>query len=100
MPHRTARKKMASLLQRQPRWLLLIECILLVLIIGYIDYITGYEISLFIFYAVPILVAVWFLDKESAVLIAVLSALVWWWADIKAGHPYLTNWVEIYNTFV
>ncbi len=76
------------------------EASLLTLFIGYIDYITGYEISLFVFYAIPILFALWFSDKQISIFIALLCAIVWWWADEKAGHPYLVNVIQIYNMVV
>jgi signal transduction histidine kinase len=71
-----------------------------VLVIGFFDYITGYEISFFLFYAGPILFAVWYLDRNSTVLIVLVSAIVWWWADWKAGHPYFASWVQIWETTV
>jgi signal transduction histidine kinase len=71
-----------------------------VLVIGFFDYITGYEISFFLFYAGPILFAVWFLDFNCTVLIVLISAIVWWWADWKAGHPYFASWVQIWETWV
>jgi len=71
-----------------------------VLVIGFFDYITGYEISFFLFYAGPILFAVWFLDLNCTVLIVLISAIVWWWADWKAGHPYFASWVQIWETAV
>ena len=70
------------------------------LVIGFFDYITGYEISFFLFYAGPILFTVWFLDRNSTILIVLVSAIVWWWADWKAGHPYFASWVQIWETIV
>jgi signal transduction histidine kinase len=69
-------------------------------VVGFFDYITGYEISFFLFYAGPILFAVWFLDRNSTILIVLVSAIVWWWADWKAGHPYFASWVQIWETIV
>jgi signal transduction histidine kinase len=71
-----------------------------VLAIGLFDYITGYEISFFLFYAGPILFGVWFLDRNSTILIVLVSSIVWWWADWKAGHPYFADWVQIWETGV
>ena len=71
-----------------------------VLVVGFFDYITGYEISFVLFYAAPILFAVWFLDRRATVLIVLTSAIVWWWADWKAGHPYFSSWVQIWETVV
>jgi len=69
-----------------------------VLVVGFIDYITGYEISFFLFYAGPILFAVWYLELKPTMLIVLVSAIVWWWADWKAGHPYFASWVQIWET--
>jgi signal transduction histidine kinase len=69
-----------------------------VLIIGFFDYITGYEISFFLFYGGPILFSVWYLDRKCTTFIVIFSALVWWWADWKAGHPYFASWVQIWET--
>jgi signal transduction histidine kinase len=94
------RAKVVDFFSRQSSRMILGEAFLLTLVIGYLDYITGYEISLVVFYAIPILFAVWFGDKSTSIFIALLCALVWWWADVKAGHPYLMNWVQTYNMVV
>jgi signal transduction histidine kinase len=31
---------------------------------------------------------------------ALMAGLTWWWADIQAGHPYLTNWMEFWEVCV
>ncbi len=77
-----------------------ISAALMILLIGYIDYITGYQISMFIFYAGPILFAVWYGDRDVARLMAVFAGLVWWWADLKSGHPYFYDWGQVWETVV
>jgi signal transduction histidine kinase len=79
---------------------LMTMAILGVLVVGFFDYITGYEISFFLFYGGPILLSVWFLDRKCTTLIVLLSAIVWWWADWKDGHPYFASWVQIWETAV
>ena len=63
----------------------------MVLLIGFLDHVSSWEISLFVVYAVPILVAVWFLGTRWGALMAVLGALVWWWANYN-DNPYTTTW--------
>jgi signal transduction histidine kinase len=82
------------------KYSLLALALLGVLIVGYLDYITGYEVSLFLFYAGPILFSVWFIDRECTILVVVVSAVVWWWADTVAGHPYSTSLVHVWETAV
>ena len=72
----------------------------LALVIGFVDYFTGYEVSLFIFYGVPIFIVAWACDKERAILIALICGIIWWWADMQTGHPYLRNWHEAWETIV
>ena len=74
--------------------------IALILVIGFVDYISGYEVSLFIFYGIPIFIIAWACDKERAILTALIAGIVWWWADMEAGHPYLHNWHEGWETIV
>ncbi len=71
-----------------------------VLFIGWVDFVTGYEVSFFLFYAGPILFAVWYLERKSTILIVLISAIVWWWADWQAGHPYFASWVQVWETMV
>lgn len=97
---KTVAMSFAQYCRSQPKWMLFTMAILGVLIVGFFDYITGYEISFFLFYAGPILFAVWYLDVKSTILVVLLSAIVWWWADWGDGHPYFASWVQIWETIV
>lgn len=54
----------------RPRQELALVCFVLVLIIGYIDYITGAWISLSVVYVVPIAIAAWYLGRLYAYTLA------------------------------
>lgn len=71
-----------------------------VLVIGLFDYLTGYEMSMFIFYAAPILAVAWFVDQKSAILLALIAGVIWWWADRLALHPYRWGWLQAWETLV
>src|SRR5437868_1529769 len=43
-----------------PRLSVTLICVVLALLVGYLDYLTGYEQSLLLFYLVPIAIATWF----------------------------------------
>jgi signal transduction histidine kinase len=85
-------------LQRQPKAWLWGETITLALLVGYIDYVTGYEVSIILFYAIPIVLMVWFNDRSSAIFIAILCSIIWWWADEASGHIYLEGWHHLWQT--
>ena len=90
-----------SFFQRQSRaWLVWSASIVLVLLVGALDYRTGYEVSVVLFYSVPILLMVWFADRISAVFMALFCAIVWWWADEASGHHYTEEWHQIWETIV
>ncbi len=89
-----------NLFSRQSRAWIFGEMVALVLVIGFFDYITGYEVSLFIFYGFPIFLIAWFCDKKRSLLTALIAGITWWWADVQAGHPYNYNWHEGYETCV
>jgi signal transduction histidine kinase len=74
--------------------------LLLVAIVGFIDYRTSYEVNVVLFYSAPILLMVWLADRISAVFMALLCAIVWWWADIASGHIYTQEWYQVWETVV
>ena len=93
-------KQFMHFFARQPKFWLWSEVIALLLLVGLCDYWTGYELSAVPFYSIPILLMVWCGDRNSAVLTALLSAIVWWWADESSGHIYTQAWFQIWETVV
>ncbi|EKD92443.1 MAG: hypothetical protein ACD_28C00433G0002 [uncultured bacterium] len=63
-------------------------CLLLVAILGTIDYITGYEVSFSIFYLIPVCLASWLAGFPSGIIISSLSMGTWALSDYAAGHRY------------
>lgn len=65
-------------------------------IIGIPDYLVGFEISLSVFYLVPVGIATWYAGRNAGLTIAALSMLSALGADIGAGHhatrPGLMAW--------
>ena len=78
-PFLLMRTRLVEFLDRQPKVWLWIEAIMLSCVIGWLDYITGYEISFVLFYSLPILLMVWFADRTSAICIALLCSIIYWW---------------------
>ena len=54
---RSALNLVTQVMRNQPWWLALMPPTLLTLLMGWLDDVTGWEVSLFIFYAVPIVMA-------------------------------------------
>ena len=65
--------------------------------IGAVDWFSGYEVNLALFYGAPIMAAIWYCDKKAGMLVAIVCAITWWWADILAGHIYPKRWLAIWE---
>src|SRR5438105_1614229 len=71
---------------------LTIGCLLLVGVLGYLDYRTGYEQSLLLFYLVPIALATWFEGLVFGLIFSVISVAAWVASDVFAGIPRVGFW--------
>jgi len=72
--------------------LLGVVCLTLVALLGYLDYLTGYEQSLLLFYLVPIAIATWFGGLFAGLAISLASMLAWVFSDLSAGIPAVGAW--------
>ena len=93
-------KRFANFLRTQSHAWLFIEALALAIIIGFIDYLTGYEVTVWPFYSIPILLMIWFGDRKLAVLFSVLSIFAWWWVDQASGHLYSSEWLRVWDAIV
>src|SRR6266849_7020764 len=74
------------------RWSISAASLILVGIVGYLDYATGYERSFSLFYLLPISLATWFGGLMIGLVIALLSVVVWILSDVAAGIPVVGVW--------
>src|SRR5688572_18742450 len=79
-----------STLRSQPKALIVAIAFVLVTAVTWTDYLTSWEISLGVFYALPILLVVWYLGRGAGIAMALVCMLAWWWAN-KVGNPYATR---------
>jgi len=71
-----------------------------VLIIGGVDFVTGYEISMSLFYLGPVAMAAWYAGRWTGFAIAVLSCMTWYAAELAAGSQYSHPAIPIWNALV
>jgi signal transduction histidine kinase len=88
---------MLRFLTRQSPPLLFIESLALLIIISWVDLITGHQVSLVLFYSVPIVFAVWLCDNKSAFAVAGLAGVLWSWADLVLGQSYVSGTVQAWE---
>ena len=75
-----------------------IACVLA--LIGWVDYITGYELQFFLFYFVPVALAAWYTGRTLSVVVALVSAATWFYVDLLSGHPYSHPIYSYWNTII
>ena len=74
--------------------------IILVFIIGFLDYITGTEISFSIFYLIPITLITYKIGKNGGLFLSVLSAAVWLFCDITEVNQFSSGAIPYWNAIV
>lgn len=83
----------------QQYWLFALG-IMLVLLLGLIDTLTGQEISFSVFYMLPIYLVTWYAGRWQGFAIALFSALTWLGADYLAGHVSSHGLIPVWNMIV
>jgi hypothetical protein len=82
------------------RGLYLTGCFLLLSLLGYLDYITGYELSFFVFYSVPVGIAAWYLGRWPAIGLALGATVTWLLADYFGGVKYSSTFFYYWNSTI
>lgn len=82
------------------RWQVLVLALCALAGVGFIDVVTGYEISLTLFYLVPVGMAAWYAGRSAGVVFALLVCLVMYSADLGAGHLYSHPAIPIWNALI
>jgi len=72
----------------------------LIILLGILDYASGYELSFSIFYLAPVSIASWYIGKYTGIIISVFSAIVWLIVDYASGHQYSSKLYIFWNASV
>lgn len=87
-------------LERQSSPVLMTVSILLIILLGLIDYLTGFELSFSFFYLIPVSITAWGIGKNAGFSISIICAITWVGSNLLAGETYTNNFVAIWNTFI
>jgi diguanylate cyclase (GGDEF)-like protein len=85
---------------RDKRWAVAVISYLLCMGIGYVDYLTGTEISFSVFYLVPVYLIVWFYNLYHAIIISVFATLLYLLGEYMIRAGYSTGAVPYWNAGV
>ena len=71
-----------------------------VVLLGLIDYATGNEFTLSLFYLIPIALVTWTVDHKTGLFLSFISGLTLLGAEIAAGQTYSHSLYYVLNTMV
>ena len=69
------------------------------LVMAYIDYITGFEFVFSAAYLIPTSVCAWYFGRRAILLMSIASGLASWFADVLSGHVYSNVMFQYWNSF-
>ena len=72
----------------------------IVIAVGCVDYLTGYETFFFVFYLLAVCLAAWFVSVSFGILISALSVTTWVYTNIAAGEQYSSVFVPLWNAMI
>lgn len=71
-----------------------LTCLAALGVMGWVDYVTGYELGFFVFYSAPVGIAAWYLGRWPGVWMSLVAATTWALADSFAGERY-SSWFSL-----
>jgi diguanylate cyclase (GGDEF)-like protein len=84
---------------RKQRDALAVGSLLLIPLIGFLDYLTGPDFTFSLIYLIPVSLIAWFIGKRLAIIASFICGAVWIFADFAAGRfssnllAYLWNFI-------
>lgn len=68
--------------------------LLFAVVVGYVDFVTGSEVSLGLFYVAPVAIAAWYVGRWTGVTLAIFCSIAWFIAgnDVHYSHPAIPYW--------
>jgi two-component system NtrC family sensor kinase len=78
----------ARLVANWPKPAIMVLLLAMVAAVGWVDYLTGVELSVSLLYLVPIAFATWVAGRSPGNVVALASVGAWLGADLLAGHCY------------
>jgi K+-sensing histidine kinase KdpD len=86
-------------LEKLSRTFLTFFAFLLVLVIGWLDFITSYDVVV-VLYLFPVILVAWFEGGVLAAVISIFSVVTWAVADLASGHIYLRSNIAVWNALM
>ena len=92
--------KLVRNLEQRPKSLLVAASFVLLIVVGLVDYLTGFNISLSVFYLLAIGFAVWFVSRGFGFFMSVASVVSWLAGDFAAGARFPNLFIPAWNAVI
>ncbi len=67
------------------------------IIVGFCDYATGYEVLLSFFYLPPVALCAWHFGRTAIAVASATAGIIWFVADYTSQHIYESSWHIFWN---
>jgi diguanylate cyclase (GGDEF)-like protein len=84
-------------LSKLPQLLLISVGTVILILVGILSHKTGPQLSLTIFYMIPIALVTWFSERWLGFIFSILGALTWLIADLTSGATYFPSDIPYWN---
>lgn len=81
-------------------WKMAVVSVCSLVVMAYIDYITGYELVFSAAYLIPVSLCAWYFGRRTIWLMSFASGLAAWFVDMVSGHPYSHYLIQYWNGFM
>src|SRR5215203_5263563 len=88
------------IIERRSRPFVVTAALLLVSLLGVLDYLNGPDVSLLIFYAVPVFVAAWYAGRGAGFVTCAASGLSWFVVAHATSEHYASPLIAYWNASV
>jgi len=72
----------------------------IVFILGFIDYLTGFELSFSFFYLIPVTMIAWAVGRNQGLTFSVLGASMWLTSNLLSGQSFTNIFIGVWNTLI
>jgi hypothetical protein len=90
-------RRIVAFLEARPRGAVTSAALVLALLVGLFDYLTGPELASLLFYLIPVAIAGIGARKVDALAIAVVAGACWFAAEALRGREYEVEWILFWN---
>ncbi len=84
-------------MQEKKRAFLIIVTLVIIVLLGYIDYLTGFELRIDVFYLLPVALAVWYVSSTFGSVMSLLSAAIIFIADLFSKTDHHIHLIDLWN---